>query len=150
VAEIQEKAIEKAGRNLFSRLVHAKDDKDTVASWRLDLNRILHIFNVRPIFSAWLSPTVHLQTELAIDTNANVSDVRRDVTNAHTIVTNTHTLISDIHRNVVRSQGGTDGQKQSVSLTPIHPQQKQNTYYSLDSSQVSDLEYHRVHILTPI
>jgi hypothetical protein len=49
VAEIQEKVIEKGGRNLFSRLVHAKDDKDTIASWRSDLNRILHIFNVRPV-----------------------------------------------------------------------------------------------------
>jgi hypothetical protein len=120
VAEIREKVIEKGGRNLFSRLVHAKDDKDTIASWRLDLNRILHIFNVRPVVVVWLSPTVYFQTELAIDTNANVSDVRRDVTNTHTVVANTHTLVSDIHRNMLQSQGGDDGQRQSVRAIPIH------------------------------
>jgi hypothetical protein len=43
--------MEKTGRNRFSRLVHAKNDKETIASWRLDLNRILHIFNVRSVFS---------------------------------------------------------------------------------------------------
>ena len=135
------KVIEKGGRNLFSRLVHAKDDKDTIASWRLDLNRILHIFNVRPVVFVWLSPTVHFQTELAIDTNANVSDIRRDVTN-------THTLVSDIHHNMLQSQGGDDGQRRSVGAIPIHRQRNQNTYCPLDSSQVSDLEYHRVRVLT--
>jgi tetratricopeptide (TPR) repeat protein len=177
VAEIQEKIIEKGGRNLFSRLVHAKDDKDTIASWRSDLNRILHIFNVRSAVSAWLSLTVHFQTELAIDTNANVSDVRHDVTNTrtvvvnthavventhtavanthavisntNTVVANTHTLVSDIHRNLLQGQEETDGQQRSVSATPIHRQQKRNTYHPLDSSQVSNLEFHRVYILTP-
>jgi divalent metal cation (Fe/Co/Zn/Cd) transporter len=112
--------MEKAGRNLFSRLVHAKLDKETIASWRSDLNRILHIFNVRSVFSVWLSPTVHFQTELAIDTNTSVSDIRRHVTNMHTVVTNTHTLVSDIHRNILQSQEGTDGRRWPVSVTPIH------------------------------
>jgi hypothetical protein len=119
VAEIQEKVIEKAGRNLLSRLVYAKDDKDAIASRRLDLNRILHIFNVRPVVSVRPSPTV-FQTELAINTNANVSDVRRDVTNTHAVVTRTHTLISDIYRNVVQSPGGTYGQQRPVSAMLIH------------------------------
>jgi hypothetical protein len=47
IAEIQRRIIEKGRRNLFSRLAHAKNDKDTLASWRSDLNRILHVFNVR-------------------------------------------------------------------------------------------------------
>jgi tetratricopeptide (TPR) repeat protein len=177
VAEIQEKIIEKGGRNLFSRLVYAKDDKETIASWRSDLNRILLVFNVRSAISAWLSPTVHFQTELAIDTSANVSDVRHNVTNTrtvvvnthtvvanthtaiagthavvsntNTVVANTHTLVSDIHRNLLQNQERTDGHQRSVSATPIHRQQKRNTYHPLDSSQVSDLEYHRVRILTP-
>ena len=119
VAEIQEKVIEKAGRNLLSRLVYAKDDKDAIASWRLDLNRILHIFNVRSVVSVWLSPTV-FQIELAINTNANVSDVRRDVTNTHSVVTRTHTLVSDIYRNMVQSPGGADDQQRLVSTIPIH------------------------------
>jgi hypothetical protein len=47
VAEIQERIVEKGTRNLLSRLVHAKNDKETLASWKLDLNRILHVFTVR-------------------------------------------------------------------------------------------------------
>ena len=49
VAGIQEKIVEKGGRNLVSRLAHAKNDKETIATWKLDLNRILHIFNVCPV-----------------------------------------------------------------------------------------------------
>jgi hypothetical protein len=47
VAAIQERVIKKGKRNLLSRLAHAKNDKETLASWRSDLNRILHVFNVR-------------------------------------------------------------------------------------------------------
>ena len=50
---IQEKVIEKGGQNLFSRLVHAKNDKEVMATWRSDLNRVLHIFNVCPTASVW-------------------------------------------------------------------------------------------------
>ena len=52
VAGIQEKIIEKCGRNLLSRLANAKNDKETIATWKSDLNRILHIFNVRSVVSA--------------------------------------------------------------------------------------------------
>ena len=55
--EIQGKIIEKTGRNLFFRLVHAKNDKETVTAWKLDLNGILHTFNVRPVGSKPLSLT---------------------------------------------------------------------------------------------
>ena len=30
-----------------ARLFHAKNDEDTIATWKKDLDRILHIFNVR-------------------------------------------------------------------------------------------------------
>ena len=49
VAEIQDKITEKGGRNLPSRLVHAKSDKDAIAGWKLDLNRILQVFTVRSL-----------------------------------------------------------------------------------------------------
>ena len=52
VAGIQEKVIEKCGRNLLSRLANAKNDKETIAAWKLDLNRILHVFNVRSVIAA--------------------------------------------------------------------------------------------------
>jgi hypothetical protein len=34
-------------RNPLSRLFHARNDKDMIAGWKQDLNKILHIFNVR-------------------------------------------------------------------------------------------------------
>ena len=49
VEEIQGNIVDKGDRNLLSRLVHAKNDKDTITGWKLDLNRILHVFNVRSV-----------------------------------------------------------------------------------------------------
>jgi len=57
VAGIQEKIAEKGGRSPLSRLAHAKDDKQTIATWKLDLNRILHVFNVSFFISVWALPT---------------------------------------------------------------------------------------------
>lgn len=57
VAEIQRNVIEKSGRNLFSRIVYATDDKEVMAGWRSDLNRILHVFNVRSVGSVRQSLT---------------------------------------------------------------------------------------------
>lgn len=48
VAEIQRKATKYRERNIISRFLHTKSDREMVAGWRLDLNRILHVFNVRP------------------------------------------------------------------------------------------------------
>ena len=39
--------IKRNERDVVSRLVHAKSDKETIAAWKLDLNRILHVFTVR-------------------------------------------------------------------------------------------------------
>ena len=35
------------GRNFVSRLVHSKSDKDDITAWKLELHRILQVFNVR-------------------------------------------------------------------------------------------------------
>jgi hypothetical protein len=47
VADIQEKVIKRGKRHAVSRLFHAKSEKDSIAAWRQDLNRVIHIFNVR-------------------------------------------------------------------------------------------------------
>ena len=74
-----------------------------IAAWRSDLDRILHVFEVRSILH---SPprllTVHLQTELVLHTHIAVSDVRG--------------LVSDIHRAVVKGQEGVDIQNQTVGI----------------------------------
>ena len=49
IAEIEENVVEKSRRKLLSRLVHAKNDREVMAAWRSDLNRGLHIFNVRSV-----------------------------------------------------------------------------------------------------
>ena len=61
-----------------------------IASWKLDLNRILRIFNVRSIDCTWLSLIVPFQTELT---------------------TNTHVEVPDLHCNVLTGQEGTDNQR---------------------------------------
>jgi hypothetical protein len=51
VAEIERDIAKLGKRNAVSRLFHSKNDKEKIAAWRLDLNRILHVFNVRSISS---------------------------------------------------------------------------------------------------
>ena len=45
MADIQRKLVKWGKRNGISRRFHAKDDKEMIATWRLDLNKILQIFN---------------------------------------------------------------------------------------------------------
>ena len=108
MAEIQKDVIKLSERGFFSRLFYAKDDKDTLAAWRSDLNGVLHVFNVSSITSSSTFLTIHFQTELAVNTNVAVSDVRHDVAKTHTIVT-------DIHRSLVERKEGTDDRNRSVS-----------------------------------
>lgn len=89
-------------RGVIHRLFHAKQDKDTIAAWEAELNRILHVFNVRSITSSFTSLKIFFQTELAINT--------------HVAVVTTQNLTSEIHRAVVGRQDGTDGRDLSVSV----------------------------------
>ena len=59
VAEIQRGVVRGGNRNAISRIFHSKNDQAEIAAWRLDLNRILHIFNVRSITFARPRLTVH-------------------------------------------------------------------------------------------
>ena len=47
--EIQRNIIKRGKRNPISRRYHAKDEKKAIATCRLDLDRVLHVFNVRSI-----------------------------------------------------------------------------------------------------
>ena len=49
VAKIQKNVVKQGKRSAISRFLYAKIDKDAIVTWRQDLNRILHIFNVRSI-----------------------------------------------------------------------------------------------------
>ena len=135
---IQENIVKRSRRNVISRHYHAKDDKEAIATWRLDLNRVWHVFNVRSIISVWLLLTFRFQTELRIDTRATGSDARQDATNEHTVifnihhnvanaettvsgvrrdVSNTQPIVSDVHRTKLKSREGANYQNQVVSTT---------------------------------
>ena len=79
MAEIERKVAKRRGRNAVSQFVHARDDKDSIAAWKLDLNRILHVFNVRSTIFTRLSLTVLSQTELAMNTHVTVSEMSQNV-----------------------------------------------------------------------
>src|SRR5580698_3275194 len=98
VADIQREVIEQSQRNRIYRLFHAKGDKDKIVAWRVNLNRILHVFNVCSIASSRSLLTFYPQTELAISTHAAVSGISHDVANTQKMVSDTQTIVSDIHR----------------------------------------------------
>ena len=103
MAEIQRRIVEQGKRGAISRYFHAKNDKDKIATWKSDLNRILQIFNVRPFVSARSLLTMRFQTELTINIHATVSDTRN--------------IVSDIHRTIVNGQGESGSANMLVSDT---------------------------------
>ena len=58
VKKIEEGVTERMKRNRVSMLFHARNDKETIASWKSDLVRILGVFNVRSVVYVWLLLTV--------------------------------------------------------------------------------------------
>ena len=142
MADIQIKVAKQSKRNRISRAFHAKNDSQTIASWKVDLNRVLLIFNVSCIVPPWPALTIHTQTELGLNIYATASDVRdgvtkthtavagthevvsevqRDVADTHVIVADTHVMVSGIHRQMLGSQEETDDQPLSVSNARIMP-----------------------------
>jgi len=87
VAEIHNKVIKQNGRNAASRLFYAGNDKEIIAAWKSELNRILIIFNVCSVPSCSDLADRPPQTELAL---------------------NTHTIITDIHQNLLGTREDTD------------------------------------------
>ena len=105
MADIQRRVIKQNGRNPVSRIFHSKNDKETITAWRLDLNRILHVFNVSSFYFVLLSLIMSPQTELAVNTHVTVSEMRHDV--------------SKIRRDVSEIRGELGGQVRSVSKDHI-------------------------------
>jgi len=90
MAEIQRHIVKRGERNAISRRYHAKDDKKAITAWRLDLDGVLHVFNVCSITSARRLLTSRFQTELRIDPHPTDSDTHQDTANKHTIVSDAH------------------------------------------------------------
>ena len=53
VSAIQNKIVKQGKRNPISRLLHAGSNRNAIVAWGRDLDRILHIFNVRSVSLAW-------------------------------------------------------------------------------------------------
>ena len=114
MVEIQNKVIKRSGRNAVSRLLQAKNDKEKIAGWRVELNRILHIFNVRSVISAWSSLTIDFQTELAVNTHTIVSDIRDDVSKIR------DGIGSQVQPAQTRSAASTTKEFSTLHLHPAH------------------------------
>ena len=117
---IQEHIIEWGKRNAISRRYHAKDAKEAVATWKLDLDRILRVFNVCSVAPAWQLLTFRFQVELRANLHVTGSEINQDATNKPSTENDpaaTHTIVSDIHRNKLKGPEGADGRNQAVSTT---------------------------------
>ena len=108
--EIQRNIIRQGKRNAISRRYRAKDDKEAVAAWRLDFDRILRVFDVRSIISVWPPLTIYFQTKLEINTRVTTSGLRYDVANIRTTVPDVHldipnanNVVSNIRRDVLNT-----------------------------------------------
>ena len=143
MAQIQRSAVEPDKRSFLSHIFNVKSDKDRVAAWRSDLDRILHIFEVRS--TVYFLPTlltVRPQTELALHTNVAVSDIhedvvgiRGDVVDIREDVANARELISDVHRAVVKDQEAGGISNQMVSNHGVLPTVEKFLHF-LGSNQV--------------
>ena len=76
----------------------------------MDLNRILLVFNVRPVVFARSALTVHSQTELGLNIYGTISEVQRDVAD-------TQTMVSEIRCEILGSKKETNDQRRPVSDT---------------------------------
>ena len=143
VSEVQKNITERRGkRRVISRRLHAKDDKEAIAAWKLDLDKILHTFNVRSTTSVRPSLDLCFQAELGTNQHTTVSGTQQNAANTHTIIPtvhpntlgpgpvapvicinapNTHPIVPGTNRNGSKSGGDTDGQNQVVSTARTLP-----------------------------
>ena len=108
VEEIQGKVVKRSRRNVVSRLVHAKYDKEKITAWKLDLNRILHVFNVCAVIHMWIISHCPLA-----DRACGKHQCGRF--RCPPRCCEHHTMVSDMHRNMLKGLEGADNQHQSVS-----------------------------------
>ena len=64
VAEIKSKVLKRSKKNAISRALNSKKDGLSIATWKTDLDRILLIFNVRPVIFVWPALTVSFRPNL--------------------------------------------------------------------------------------
>ena len=50
MAKIQRYIVKRGKRNAIFRFFHTKNDREAIAAWMLDLNKIRRVFNVCPLY----------------------------------------------------------------------------------------------------
>ena len=140
VADIQRRVTNQSQRGWASRFLHVKNDKERIASWKTELNKILHVFQVRPVASSPTLLIASFQTELAINTHVVLSDTQNTVVDTRNTVNKTHHIVSDIHRAVMKNQEGSDARSRPVSIhrTWFIVEHLANNHHYLDSDKVCD------------
>ena len=146
-AEIQRNIIKQGKRNPISQRYHAKDDKEAITTWRLRLDIVRHIFNVRSVTSARPLLTIRLQKEFGVNTRTTVSSTDQDSVKKNTVATDIHRGISDAEGTVPRVRSdvsnacrkGGDGDYQTVSIA--RTLRVTSAHRHPDSRQVSNLDY---------
>ena len=121
MAEIQGNIVKRNKRGAISRRFYKKDDDEAIATWKLDLDRILRVLNVRSVTFILSLPTFHFQMEPEVTTRA---DTRRDVANTRTIVPDIHhdppnpnSVVFGAHHDVPKTQ---------ATVSDIHPNMLKN------------------------
>ena len=97
VAEIERKVVHQGNRGSVERFLHTKNDKEKISAWKLELDRILRVFQVGSIIDLLILLTVYHQTELAINACLEISEVGQGVSDTHHIVSDTRAVVSDTH-----------------------------------------------------
>ena len=114
MADIQGKIIKKNERNVVARAFYARSDKDAIAAWEQEFDKILQIFQVRPLCFVWHSLKGSFQAELAVNTHVAVTGGRREVASINQKFTN-------MHRDILAIKEGVSNNQRSVCQTYSSP-----------------------------
>ena len=90
-------------------------------AWKLDLDKLLQVFQVCSVSSVLSSLIVCSQTQLSINTNVIASEIHENVINTHSVVSGLQrdvtATLSDIHRAVVVKPEGANYKNSLVGVT---------------------------------
>ena len=154
MSDIERNIIKRCKRNVLSRQFRARDDEKAIAAWKLELDKIRQVFEVRSFTCTWRLLTSSLQTELAAVTDTTLSDIHREASATNTNTPDpqkgapeTRATASDIHHGVTNphptlpniQKGLSEGRIATVSMH----------HHTLKDQQGRDSKNRAVSVATP-
>ena len=103
--KIQKYIIKRGKRNAISRRFHARDDEGAIATWKLVLDSMRHVLDVRYFTRLRRLLIYYSQTEPAI----SIVDIHHDDL--------TNTVASSVNHNTLKNQKEPDSPGLKVSIT---------------------------------